>query len=400
LGGHLTSDRKRRRAINRLLDMAEQRTKAALHLLRTHPWDFAMVKYDIPDQIQHYFWKHLNLDGSGKFGDAIYRIYQKLDQIVAAFLKEIDEKTVLMLVSDHGGGPHSGKVVYVNEWLRRQGFLARRFAGKQGSRIVDRGALTKMPYQFVRWLYFSMLLRFLPDRTKDLLSRLFPGLRSGVRHYLKFSFLDWSKTKAYLGGNLDVIHINMQGREPEGIVEPGQAYERLQDDIISGLMSIRDPETDRPVFERVYKREEVYHGEYLEEAPDLLLVPRNYAYSLSRDVLDDNTAPLVGAKEHQRGISGIHRMNGIVFLHGNPVKKNQRLEGAKIIDLAPTILYLMGHPVPDDMDGNVMMDALECDVPVRYIKCGGVSQREYKPVYSDEEADEIGERLRGLGYID
>jgi predicted AlkP superfamily phosphohydrolase/phosphomutase len=404
LGGYLTSDRRRRKALDKLLNMAERRTQAALHFLKTHPWHFAMVKYDIPDQAQHYFWQYLRLDGNGKFGDAIYRTYLKLDEIVGRFLREIDEDTTLMVVSDHGGGPHCGKAIYVNEWLRRQGFLAPRFAGKNGRGGIGGSRVMKFSYQFTKWVYHSVLLRILPDAGKDALSRIFPGLRSRVRQYLKFSFLDWRHTRAYLGGNLDVIHVNLKGREPEGIVEPGQEYERLREDIISGLQSIIDPETGRAVFERIYKREEVYEGEYLGEAPDLLLVPRGYAYSMGRDLLDDNGASLVASIRHHRGISGIHTMKGILFLHGRPFKRNCQLYRAKIIDLAPTILYLMGLPVPDDMDGRPLTDAF-CEAfvrerPVRYSKGGGIGQRQYESVYTPGEAHAIEARLRGLGYID
>jgi predicted AlkP superfamily phosphohydrolase/phosphomutase len=404
LGGYLTSDRRRRKALDKLLDMAERRTQAALHFMRTHPWHFAMVKYDIPDQAQHYFWHYLHLDGNGKFGDAIYRTYLKLDEIVARFLREIDEETTLMVVSDHGGGPHCGKVIHVNEWLRRQGFLEPRFVEKNGREKSAGSAARKFSYQFTKWIYLSVLLRILPDSAKDALSRIFPGLRSQVRHYLKFSFLDWRHTRAYLGGNLDVININLKGREPEGIVEPGEEYEGLRNDIISGLRSIEDPETGRAVFERIFKREEVYEGEYLGEAPDLLLVPRGYAYSMGRELLNDSGSPLVAPVRHHRGISGIHTMEGIFFLHGKPFKRNCRIDGAKITDLAPTIFYLMGLPVPDDMDGRPLSDAF-CESflqerPIRYSKGDGIAPKRYESVYTHGEARAIEARLRGLGYID
>lgn len=404
LGGYLTSDRKRENAVDKLLDMAEQRTKGAMHFLRTRSWDFAMVKYDIPDQAHHYFWKYLKSDGSRKFGDAIYRIYAKLDEIVARFLREIDKETVLILLSDHGGGPHSGKVVYVNEWLRRQGLLTPPFDGKGGNRIELRPALNRLLRRAMHWLYYSVLLRVLRDNTKDLLWRLFPKFRSDVSSYLKFSRLDWTKTRAHLGGNLDEIRLNVRGREPEGIVEPGEEYDRVRDEIISGLQSIRDPETREPIFERIYKKEEVYSGEFVDEAPDILLVPKAYAYSLRRDLLCDDSEPLVARRKHQKGISGIHRMNGITFLFGGPIRGKRRLDDAKIIDLAPTILHLMGFPVPDDMDGKVLTKAFRESFanirPLRHSKSEREGKRERKAVYTDQEAHTIREHLKGLGYID
>jgi len=174
LGGYLTSDRKREKAVQKLLHMAEQRTTAALHFLKTRSWDFAAVKYDIPDQAHHYFWKYMNRDGEGRFDHAIYRVYLKLDEILDRFLKEMDDRTVLILVSDHGGGPHSGKVVYVNEWLRRQGLLSAPFNGRNGRGRNVAPVFKKLSRRTVHWLYYAVLLRALGDQSKDLLWRLFP----------------------------------------------------------------------------------------------------------------------------------------------------------------------------------------------------------------------------------
>ena len=222
LGGHLTSDGKRRKALDKLLHMAERRTDAALHLLKTRTWDFAMIKYDIPDQAQHYFWKYMEDNGDGPFKDAICRIYMKLDEIVARYLAEIDEHTIVVLLSDHGGGAHSGKVVYINEWLRRRAMLAPPSNGKGSPPSRISPALKRVPRRAVHWFYYGVLLRVLPDSTKDLLWRMFPAVRSQVSNYLKFSALDWTRTRAHLGGNLDEIRLNVKGREPEGIVDPAK----------------------------------------------------------------------------------------------------------------------------------------------------------------------------------
>jgi hypothetical protein len=108
----------------------------------------------------------------------------------------------------------------------------------------------------------------------------------------------------------------------------------------------------------------------------------------------------------KRGISGTHRLNGMALLWGNKVRTGARLQDAEIVDLAPTILHLMGEPVPTDMDGRVLTEALAAGgSEIRHIDPGGRGgecqkgpARPTAPL-ADEEADVVRERLRGLGYV-
>jgi len=106
----------------------------------------------------------------------------------------------------------------------------------------------------------------------------------------------------------------------------------------------------------------------------------------------------------ERPYSGVHDPMGIFFLRGDPVRAGATVEGATVMDIAPTVLYLMGQPVPDDMDGRILSEALE----ESYVADRAPTTTEApvgEPVasatgYSEKDEAIIGDRLRGLGYID
>jgi len=395
LGGYLSSDKRKKEALEKLFSMIEARTKLAIHLLKSKPWDFFMVKYDASDQVQHYFWEYLKSVGvqNKKFRDAVLKVYQKLDDALGEFLKYMQNNTTLIIMSDHGAGPHSGKVFYLNEWMRRQGLLIPK--NHKGIRPI----ISK----YIDWLYFY-LKKILSDEAKDLLSRKAPKLRAEMRSFVKTSFIDMNGTRAYLGENLDIININLKGREPKGVVEAGREYEELRDFIVERLGEIIDNETGEKVIEKVYKREEVYTGELLNEAPDLLVVPKNYSYLLSKKILNDPDAPLVAYEEHRRGISGIHTIDGIMIFYGNNIRQRNEAASTSIESLAPTILYLLGLEIPDDMDGRVVKEVIAKEFlakhQVSYSKAEKISKYAAANLYSDEQKKTIEERLKGLGYIE
>jgi len=215
--------------------------------------------------------------------------------------------------------------------------------------------------------------------------------------FLSMSSVDWSSTKAYSRGNYGQIFINLKGREPQGIVEPGREYEELRDEIIHDLRQFRDPQTGEKIIGEILTKEEFYNGPYVDKAPDISFIARDMRYK-PLGILEFASRHLI---EDTFGNSGDHRMNGLIALMGEGIKANEIISGAQIIDVAPTILHLLGLPVPVDMDGKVLKEALREDLlashPVRYTEApegrGGQAG-----AYSQEESELIEERLKALGY--
>ena len=206
------------------------------------------------------------------------------------------------------------------------------------------------------------------------------------------------------------MYLNLKGREPHGIVAPGHEAEEVYRQIIIGLENLRDPDTGEPVVERVYRKEELYSGEYLDEAPDLIVQWRNYEYDC-RQRFGREESSVFGDRItihdlQDQGISGVHRLSGVFFLRRKHISSGKRIEGAQIIDLAPTVLYLLGMPVPRSMDGQVLIQAFEEGYvdshPVTYVDDEATIPEDGPPSgegYTAEESEAVRDRLQGLGYL-
>jgi len=383
--------------LKRLYRTGETRLRVFEYLRRREDWDFFMVVFNGTDTVQHAMWKHMSPDHplhdpakAHKYGDAILRYYQYIDQALGRITDSLDDDTVLIIMSDHGFGPFH-KFIHVNNWLMQQGWLQ-----------IKRGVLAQLKAGLFH-------LGFSPMKVYNLLMRLgLGGLKREVVRgkgqgllktlFLSFSEVDWSRTVAYSLGNVGQIYLNVRGREPQGIVEPGEEYEALRNEIMAGLAELRDPTTGERVVQEIYRREEVYAGHHLERAADILFIPTRMEY-FGFGEYEFGSNKIIERVE--RGISGTHRMNGVVLMWGEPVAPAVELQGANIYDLAPTILYLMGEPVPTDMDGRVLADGLQpvyADLSdLRYKKLVATGATATDEQSADDEAI-ITERLRNLGY--
>jgi predicted AlkP superfamily phosphohydrolase/phosphomutase len=313
-------------------------------------------------------------------------------------------------MSDHGFGGNNTKAIYLNRWLESIGML--HFVDSPGALSV-RGLAMGAGARLLRE-GISLAKKWLPRKFKNRL-RQAPRMRATVEAAMRHFGVDWSRTRAYsdeLRGNL---WINVKGREPGGIVEPGREYEEVRDTLIQNLKELRDPGTGEPIVGQVFKREEIYRGPYVERAPDVVFLqagylsrdhgPYNYVYRRSRT--SSGQAWLqefsVGQLEWDVRPHASHRLDGLLILNGLGIGAPKEIEGAQIIDVAPTVLHLLGLPVPQDMDGRVMVEALEPSyLSVHPVQTGAPTDEEGSAAfeYSSEEIQKVEESLRALGYID
>ncbi len=200
--------------------------------------------------------------------------------------------------------------------------------------------------------------------------------------------IDWKRTKAFFNSSIGPaasIQINLQGREPEGIVKK-EEYVKLREFIISKLPKVEDPETGRKIVQDAFRREDIYHGPYVSEAPDIVLLTNNFEYAATDRIYGDSLV----SEPIDKG-RGVHRMNGIFIAYGPYIKNTgEKIQKARIIDLAPTILHVLGLEISEYMDGKVLTHIFKSDsrIDKRPIK--------YRKITEEEKIRESIRRLKKL----
>jgi predicted AlkP superfamily phosphohydrolase/phosphomutase len=386
--------------LDRLYRTTAVRLEVMDNLRKREAWDFFMLVFNGTDTVQHAMWKYMSpkhpLHDPAKFtkyGDAILHYFQYVDEALGQILAGLDDNTVLMLMSDHGFGPFH-KFIHVNNWLRREGWLRIKRSPKPSLKAALFGL------GFAPMKVYNVLMRFgLGALKREVVRGQGQGLLKKL--FLSFDDVDWARTTAYSLGNVGQIRLNVRGREPQGLVEPGDEYEAVRDEIIARLWQMRDPKTGEQVVQEVYRREEVYWGDNVEQAADIVFIPTRMEYFGFGEYEFGSNEIIESMK---RGISGTHRPNGICLLWGKPIRAGAEIEHARLYDLAPTILHLMGEPIPADMDGRVLAEALQPEysrfqVSAVQHRTPGVSFVPAGTDLSDEDEALVAERLRGLGYV-
>jgi predicted AlkP superfamily phosphohydrolase/phosphomutase len=448
--GDLTPEEEER-LVEQVHEMIRLRTAATLHLARTRAWDLLTVVYAAPDRVSHKFWKYMDPthplctpEGAARFGQVIPRVYEAVDAAVAELLAALaDEQTTVLILSDHGFGPLR-QAIYLNKWLAQRGYLAYRPTTPSPGRRAQE-AFIKAMRRTLRWIDLP-LLSWLKARAFE----LWPTLKGELFSSMTFAQVDWPRTRAYAVGTMGNVYLNVRGREPAGIIAPGVEYEQVRDQLMAELAALTDDKTAEPVFRAVYRREELYHGPYLEEAPDIVCL-KDARYHVAavdwRTHQDDRVlVPLQpGELLFAADISAQHELDGVLIAWGagvrpgapqslsclrpaataahrgpsapgwRPVQDDSlRLAGARIVDLAPTILQLLGEPVPVEMDGVPLLGQEDRETracpeqsegrqgdltpfPPLLVTEGGA---EGNGGYTEAAAAEVEARLRSLGYLD
>lgn len=312
VGGEYLIDAKGFRTENKqwLLDqiheLCDQRFKVARHLITTKPWNlFWMVEMGV-DRIHHAFWQfmdktHHRYEPGNPFESAIHDYYVRIDRHIADLLDAMDlDKTAVWVVSDHGAKCMIGGFCF-NDWLIEEGYLV---------------------------------------------------MKEPVTEKKRFNVadVDWSRTRAWgEGGYYGRCFINVQGREPNGIV-PQSEYETFRQELVTKLEALSDHE-GRVMGTRAYKPQDIY-PEVNGYPPDLVVIFGDLNWRSvgtlgngQRHVFENDTGP----------DDANHAQEGMYILSHPSLPSRGRQDDATLYDVAPTCLKLLNEPIPADMQGRSLV---------------------------------------------
>lgn len=401
--GNMRTNERRRRQLQDIFEGETARTAAFRHLSALRPCDFRMIVYGATDQVQHHFWHFMDEDhdkfdaeGAREFRHAIRDTYQHVDVQLGQLLDECDENTVVIVMSDHGFGPMSNVRVRLNQVLRDAGLLnfvapTARSKWKQGlASVADR-----------------LLRSTLSSDMKRTIAGLFPRLRVWFEG-LDEAPIDWNGTQAHVNEayrSSPAVWLTQRNGSFNG--ERTELREQVED----ALLTLVDPATGQRLISNCYRPADIYHGPHTKKAPEILpswwvdgfLLEQSRPGKNAPPSVERSTLPLEGGVE----FAASHRLDGVLIMQGGPMRSGVTFSDARIIDVAPTVLYLLGLPVPEDMDGRVLTEAIDEEfVAVNPIAIERVEDDleddgagDGRHGFSDEESEMIARRLQALGYI-
>jgi predicted AlkP superfamily phosphohydrolase/phosphomutase len=352
------------------LHITGKRIRAAEWLMDNTDWDlFASVWVSV-DRTQHCLSSHVGPDhpdyarlSRTPLAAKVRDIYKQLDDAIGSFVSRTRQDDIVLFMSDHGFQSCT-RAINMDRLLKRLGYLEFSAAN------VVFGPMQWGPMRKVARKVYDVL-----------------GLHGKVSLPQP---VVWSKTRAYtsIRSTGEGVSINLAGREPDGIVDPGD-FERVRDGLMDRLSSFVDPKTGRKPVKAIYRREEVFKGKHADSAPDILMEPAE-GYSLTH---------AKSAIEDADWVSGDHRPEGVIVAAGPKVTAFD--QQPLLIDLAPTILAALDAPASIKHTGRVLHEVVGSEASVRAGESAPASEaRGEEPSVTDTEADEMEEHLRGLGYLE
>jgi predicted AlkP superfamily phosphohydrolase/phosphomutase len=374
------------RAAATLCARVESKTRFALEALRQlgaagrRP-DLAAIVFAESDTVAHHYWRdhdpaspRRDPHASSTRRGAVAAVYERLDAACGALREAFGDDALCVVISDHGSGGASHRVVHLNRRLAECGLLAR---SRSGGRFEAAARAAR-----------ALALRALPPAVAEAAFRRARGTAARLESAARFAGFDWPHTQAFSeeANTQPGVWINLQGREAEGCVAPGD-YERARGAVIDALLDWKLP-GGGPVVARARRREEVYRGPCVARAPDvvvelaldagygLCLVPTPWSDASCDPIRTLEGEALAGGRG--RGTNGTHRPDGVWLATGSGSERLDLAAAPALADVAPTLLRHLGVAWEGDLDG---VSLLRAD-------------------YGPEDAARVEARLRALGYLE
>lgn len=368
--------------------LTRMRGAAFRYLVDRFDPDFGFVQFQQTDTVFHEF-----------PGDRtkVRKVYEAVDEQLEQILAQCDPDTVIV-ASDHGMGRYEGSEFRANEFLRKRGYVTTTRGGENGmpswsaiwenelsegqpSGTRESGLLERMMALAARFGVTSQRMASVLETVglAEVALRYVP--RNAVRAATEQ--VDFANSAAYVRSRIELgVRINLQGREPDGVVPPAE-YESVRESIIDELRAVTTPDGE-PLFEDVAPREQYFYGSEVENAVDIVTVPTDFDHFLSASLLDEEFGEPTEPWNHKR--------HGVLAATGVGVDSDAQLADAHLFDVAPTVLATLGVPRSEQMDGSVL--------PI-VDDAGVLAYPEFDPCEEITTNDsDVESRLADLGYLE
>ena len=319
--------------LKRIYDMDKQRFDLIEHFITHKKCDYIFAVIMGTDRMPHLFYRyfdknHVRYEDNPKYKNALKDHYRFCDENIGRIMGLVDENTVIIVQSDHSVQRLDGRI-NLNEWLIEEGY---------------------------------MKIRTYP-------TQLTPISKCDI---------DWENTKAWATGYTGQIYLNVKGREKYGVVDP-RDYDVLLDELSEKMLAITDQKGNK-LETKVFKRTSIHPGPYSRFGPDLFINFDDCRWNIS-ELIGYGRGNLYSYDTTLGPDDGGHGPYGFFTIAGPGVPKLGEITSAHLLDIAPTVLHLMGVKVPEDMEGRVLVE------------------ESAEKVYSKEDEDEVKKRLAALGYL-
>lgn len=337
--------------VDRFLTHMDTKISAAKYLLSERSWEFAFVQIQLTDTVFHVS------DDDSHFRS----IYEKSDELVGELTSLVSDDTNVVVCSDHGMSSPAKEIVHVNQMLFERGLCV----------ATDDGAPSPS-----MWTEIDDI----QGETSSSESEDGPSTEQTT--------VDWRRSKAFCRAPSEFgVRINLEGRESDGVVKRDE-YEDVRDEIIAALDGVTDDDGN-DVFELVARREEVYDGESVEQAPDVVFMTTDFAYPISTDIGDGSEVV-----REQQFETHHHGKNGVFIARGPDIDDSYAGNSIEITDVAPLVMGMLRNEVPESMTGSVPPGLL----------CDEVVETSYQDATTTDERDaekheDVRSRLEDLGYL-
>ena len=366
--------------LDRAEAVLEKRARAVLDLFGREEWDLFVAIFTETDRLQHRYWQFLDPSTAGGLGPAAHEtrrrvvdLYERLDGYIGRLAEAAGDRYRVVMVSDHGFGRAATRRVNMESLA---GAIGLGGGPSASSKLAKVGITKKRVYKYLGSLVPEARLRNAERMARD---RALQNVRGKL-----------VKLHDYIGG------VWVHGEARGGPVSAGQ-YEPFRAELLERLLSVADPATGARLVTRALTREQVFAGERVDGAPDVVF------FLDDRFGLDPQPRESSMVYDWDPPNTGTHRSDGILLMAGPGLEKAAPERAPRIEDAAPTILHLLGLPVPSAMDGRVLAEAFGPGLAARQVVA---SDEAFAPSagggdwQSDDEQAEIMERLRGIGYVE